>query len=500
MIKRLFIFLFCLCFCHLTQGQIDLRTEVHENELINLSAEFQELTARKDVLNAVERGALLSELYTLNKQYKDATSVCMQMYSLILFYETQTGKTNFFLRFLVTKERLRLCTQEVNYEKSKELLFLMDYYIRNIEDEYKYRDDILLVKGQFYDRFGMTDKSLEYYEQLLQHCLSGKTGLDREDCYKTMIAYAEQNQNAGLDRIVREKYTVWLDSVKMVQTVEELGLLKKEHETLQAELKGKEDSLDHKSAIIGSLCICILAIIACLAVLFLLYLRKMKRIRMLKDHLKTANDNRSQKSAFIRNINTQITPYLDEMARALNHSSSSFHIIKDKLAGLKKNIEDIQAYVALEEGCDVSYPVKDVNVNKFCENIMQKISPEIKKGVEGIVSAPRISIKTNTDALEQILVYLLRRSAKQTAYGKIILEFKKRNAHTGQFIITDTCNPKALPVPEDLFKPFGMPDPVMNGDRWKLPTCTLIARKLNGTLNINKENKKGAQFILDICF
>lgn len=498
MIKRFFIILSCVYVCSIVQGQINLKTEVHESELTNLRTEFNELSKRKDVPNAVEKGALLSELYVLSKNYKDASNICIQMDNLIYPHDKQTGKTSFSLRFLVAKERLRLYTQELNFQKAKAQLDQMNYCMRYIEDQSQHLDDALLVKAQYYHAFGMIEKSLDCYDDLLQHCLSEKADLDREDCYKNMIAYAEQKKDTELGLSIQKKYTIWQDSIKMVRAAEELDVLKKEHETLQADLKQKEDSISNNKIIIGSLWVFIIAMIAGLVVLFFLFMRSIYRIRKLKNNLKMANDNNAQKSAFISNVNSQITPSLDEIEKELNQSSSPY-IIKEKLADLKKNIADMQTYISLEKVLNESYPVKDTDISKFCENMMQKVRPEIKEGVESVVSAPRISIKTNTEALEQILGYLLSRSAKHTKSGKIILEFKKRNARTGQFIITDTGDPIDSSLQEELFKPFGPSDPTMKGDSWGLPICNLIAYRLNGTLKIDKDYKRGTQFILDFC-
>ena len=80
----------------------------------------------------------------------------------------------------------------------------------------------------------------------------------------------------------------------------------------------------------------------------------------------------------------------------------------------------------------------------------------------------------------------------------IVEEFKKRSAHTGQFIITDT----GTGIPEEkranLFKPFAEVQDLTKGDGLGLPTCSLIAYKLNGNLRVDEEYKKGTRFILEL--
>ena len=496
MVKRVILILMCVCFCGIAQGQISFKTEVSEAELSSLRAEFQELIKQKDVQKAVEKGAQLSELLTLNKNYREASSICLQMDNLIYPYNRQTGKTNYYLLFLVAKERLRLYTQESDASKSKTQLDQMNYCIRYMNDD-SHTDDILLIRAQYYHRFGMEEKSIESYEILLQRGISGKGDQDREDCYKNMIAYAERSKHTQLGQIVQKKYTAWQDSVQMVRAAEELKTLKEEHEAIQTDLQQKEKTISNNQLIIIGLWTFIIAAIAAFVILFFLFLRSIYRIRKLKKSLKIANDSNAQKSAFVSNISSQITPSLEEVEHALDYSSTS--AARDKLADLKKNIADMQTYISLEEDIEEPYPVKNADISLLCKGIMEKVKPIIKEEVESSVDAPRISIKTNTEALEQILGYLLSRSAKQTERGKILLEFKKRNARTGQFIITDTGIPIDPELQEDLFKPFGVPNPNMKDDNWGLPICKLVAHKLNGTLKIDAEYKRGTRFILDLC-
>ena len=49
-----------------------------------------------------------------------------------------------------------------------------------------------------------------------------------------------------------------------------------------------------------------------------------------------------------------------------------------------------------------------------------------------------------------------------------------------------------------LFKPFAEVHDLTQGDGLGLPTCSLIAYKLNGTLRLDDEYKKGTRFILEL--
>lgn len=496
MVKKLFVILACVCLCGIIQGQIRVKKEVSDAELTSLKTEFEELAKRKEVQKAVEKGALLSELFIFSKRYDEAGDVCAQMDNLIYPYDRQTGKTSFLLHFLVAKERLRLYTQELNYQRSKTQLNQMNYCMQHMEDD-SYTDDALLVKAQYYHAFGMKEKSLECFEMLLQRCLSERNDADKEDCFKNMIAYATQDKNIELGEIVQNKYAAWQDSIQMVRAAKELEILKTTHEQLQYDLGEKEKTIRKDQMIITGLWGFIVAMVAVLLVLLFLFLRNMYRIRKLKKNLEMANDHNARKSTFISNIKSQIMPDLDGMEKDLEYSSAS--AIRGRLTDMKKNVVDMQSYISLEEALEEAYPVKDIDVSQFCDRVMEKVRPAVYAGVEVVVSAPRVSIKTNAEALEHILDYLLSRSALYTENGKIILEFKKRNARTGQFIVTDTGVPVDPALQDILFKPFATSESTAKGDKWGLPICSLIAHRLNGTLTVDPEYKRGTRFILNLC-
>lgn len=109
-----------------------------------------------------------------------------------------------------------------------------------------------------------------------------------------------------------------------------------------------------------------------------------------------------------------------------------------------------------------------------------------------------LNIKTNAEELERILNHLLNNAAEYTKSGKISLEFKKRSAHTHQFILTDTGTGIPVEAREKLFKPFAEIRDLTQGNGLGLPTCSLIAYKLNGTLTLDTDYKKGTRFILEL--
>ena len=211
----------------------------------------------------------------------------------------------------------------------------------------------------------------------------------------------------------------------------------------------------------------------------------------MKNSLSIANNNNEQKSRFIGNIGGQILPSLN----AIETSSSQS---RKHIEGLKALLEHIQCYKELESSREERFEVKDMNINTLCESIFNKAKESFKPEVVATLNVPRVNVRTNAEALGNILLYLLENAALHTESGKISLEFKKRSAHTGQFIVTDT----GTGIPEEkrttLFKPFAEVHDLTQGDGLGLPTCSLIAYKLNGTLRLDDEYKKGTRFILEL--
>ena len=115
------------------------------------------------------------------------------------------------------------------------------------------------------------------------------------------------------------------------------------------------------------------------------------------------------------------------------------------------------------------------------------------------VNAPKLSVKTNPEQLERILLHLLNNAAEFTPEGgKIWLDFKKRGAHTHQFIVSDTGSGIAEEEQADLFKPFTKVKDLTEGDGLGLPICSLIATKMNGSLTLDSSYTKGCRFVLEL--
>ena len=449
-----------------------------------ISAQAQNANLKK----SVEDGIKTSIQQTENREWKEAFATCRELDSMIALEEQKSKKQTPELHYLVSKERLRMYMRLNNAEQCKlQVEKLEDLAERAKQDEVS--EDLLMTKAGYYQKFGMNDKSLQCYKQLVQKRSQGKDEQGVNQCYQDMLAQAKTGKNVSLTRALERLYTNWQDSIKAVKAAQELQALQDEYSASQNLLRQKQDKIDTQKGGIVFLCILAAALAGGLLFFIGIMLKNIRQIKKLKKSLSIANDNNEQKSKLINNIGEQIIPSLD----AIENGNAKKHV-----QALKDLLQHIQAYMELESTREERYEMKDMNIQALCENIMNKAKESFRPDVTASLNVPRVNVRTNSEALENVLLYLLGNAALHTETGKITLEFKKRSAHSGQFIVTDTgCG-----IPEEkrpsLFKPFAEVQDLTKGDGLGLPTCALIAYKLNGTLRLDEEYKKGTRFILEL--
>lgn len=437
---------------------------------------------------SVEDGIKTSIQQTENREWKEAFATCRALDSMIAIEEQKSKKATPELHYLVSKERLRMYMRLNNAEQSKlQIEKLEDFAERAKQDEVS--EDLLMTKAGYYQKFGMNDKSLQCYKQLVQKRSQGKDEQGVDKCYQDMLAQAKTGKNASLTRALERLYTNWQDSIKAVKAAQELQALQDDYKASQNLLRQKQNKIDTQKGGIIFLCILAAALAGGLLFFIGIMLKNIRQIKKLKKSLSIANDNNEQKSKLINNIGEQITPSLD----AIESGN-----VKKHVQALKDLMQHIQAYMELESTREERYEMKDMNIQSLCEGIMNKAKESFRPDVVATLNVPRVNVRTNAEALENVLLYLLGNAAIHTETGKITLEFKKRSAHSGQFIVTDT----GTGIPEEkrltLFKPFAEVQDLTKGDGLGLPTCALIAYKLNGTLRLDEEYKKGTRFILEL--
>ena len=438
---------------------------------------------------SVEDGIKTSIQHTENREWKEAFATCRALDGMINMEEQKTKKAAPELHYLVSKERLRMYMRLLNKQKEcqEQLKKMEDWAEKAQSDEVS--EDLLMTKAGYYQKFGMNDKSLQCYKELVQHRSKGKDEQGVDKCFQDMLAQAKENKNTSLSRALERLYTNWQDSIKAVKAAQELKALQDDYAASQNILAEKKSKISAQKGTIIFLCILVIALAGGLLFFIGIMLKNIRQIKTLKKSLSIANENNESKSRFINKIGEQMTPSLDAIEAGQ---------VKPHVKGLKELMAHIQTYMELESNRESHYEMKDLNINALCDNILNKAKETFQPGVEAVLNVPRVNVRTNAEALENVLLYLLGNAALHTESGKITLEFKKRSAHSGQFIVTDT----GTGIPEEkranLFKPFAEVQDLTKGDGLGLPTCSLIAYKLNGILRLDEEYKKGTRFVLEL--
>lgn len=436
---------------------------------------------------AVECGINASALYHRENYYKEAFEVLRGAEQVVAAGEQKGGKPLPGLRFRIHKERLQMYINLKNPARAKEQLARLEETAKASRND-SLTNDLLYTQATYYYTFGMNAQGDAAINRLIGQYKEQKQYAKVDECYKTLIGIARKANNAGLVARTYDKYILWTDSVKALTAQDELNLLKKQYDESLATIQEKESSLSAKQYIIIGLCALAAILAAALVLGAIVLLRFVLLTRKQKKAIHIANEHNDLKTKFIQNISTQMEPTLDTLDGSL-----------PGVRALRAFSCHIQELSDLESTLAEPYELQEKNVSAFCESIMDKIRGKVQEEVTLTVNAPKLNVKINPEHLERILLHLLENAAEYTpAGGKIWLDFKKRGAHTHQFIVSDTGCGIPEEKREDLFKPFTEVKDLTQGDGLGLPICSLIATKMNGSLSLDTGYSKGARFVLEL--
>ena len=489
--------LFCLS-CSITkaQSQADNQMKMAREAL----AKKEYTTARSLFLNAfngfaasaqyekaTECAVHTSALYHRENFYKEAFDVLRSAEQQILLCEQNTNRQHRELRYLTTKERLQMYTKMRKAANAKEQLARLQD-LAQASDVDSLKKDLLYTQANHYYTFGMPAQGDEAINQLIKEYKDAKQYDKVIDTYRTLIAIARRNGNAAMTSRSYEQYIIWKDSVKILKAQDEINALKKECADKQSIIEDKDSSLSGRQYIIVGLCILTAILAGVLVFGAIVLMRFILLTRKQKKSIEVANEHNEMKTGFIRNISAQISPTLDKLDPS--------HPAVKALNGFIRHIEEMsEQELHLTDPCEK----QETNIATFCDGIAKQLEGKTRDGVNLVVNAPKLTMQINAGMAGHILQHLLENAAIYTpANGKITLEYKKRGAHTHQFIVSDTGCGIAEDKRRSLFKPFAEVKDLTEGDGLGLPICALMATRMNGTLSLDESYTKGARFILEL--
>lgn len=459
---------------------------------------FSKLVDQKSYQKAVEEGIGISLSFTQNRAYQEAFATCRQLDALITRVESESGEKQYQLRYLVGKERLRIYMRLKNVEQSDRYLEQLRDCLQELKSD-SLKEDFYLTEAQCYHQLGLTEKSFDSYKRLFDFRSLGKDNIGKEACYKEMISHAEATNNPSLAIAMRKLYGSWQDSIKAVEDAIQLEILANEQVERQQEIESKDHKIQTQFYIIMSCVVVAALLLVALIYVSLLLLRVQMQRRKLKLAMATLTNTNAQKSKLISNIAAQIEPSIllieEEVSTVLPVDSRA----RLSLQAIKRLVNGIEGFVVLESTKEEKYPVENLSISNLCKEVMEEAKVDFNEGVIAVVNTPpHVMLKTNEEVVKKILLHLLNNASRYTTEGKITLEFKKRRADSGQFIVTDTGIGIAPNEMGALFTPFSKVYDLLDGSGLGLPTCALMAQKLNGGLSVDPNYKKGARFIFEL--
>ena len=391
------------------------------------------------------------------------------------------------VRYTIAKERLNMYIKLRNAKRANDQLTRMEELAKaaNIDS---LKNDLLYMTANSAFTFGKNSEGDKAINELIGKYKVNKQYEKVNECYKTLIDIARRAGNATLTARAYDKFIIWNDSLKALNAQDELNELQRKYDESLSIIEEKDSSISTKQFIIIGLCALAAILGGALALGIIILLRYILLTRKQKKTIQIANEHNQLKNEFIRNISTQMEPTLNTLDAT-----------QPGVQALRTFTAHIQELSELENTLTEPYELQETNVSTFCEQVMEQIRGKVAEDVTLTVNAPKLTAKICPEQLERLLLHLLENAATYTpAGGKIWIDFKKRGAHTHQFVISDTGCGIAEELRENLFKPFTETKDLAEGDGLGLPICALIATKMNGSLTLDTGYTRGTRFVLEL--
>ncbi|MBP3775602.1 MAG: sensor histidine kinase [Paludibacteraceae bacterium] len=447
---------------------------------------YEDYVSKGQMQQGIECGAKAASLYSKDGLHKEAFELLRNIDQVINNNKQKTGGNDAGLHYLVTKERMQMYMKFRKPDSAKEQLNVMEA-LANASNDEKVKNDLLYSKAIYYYSFGLNAQGDAVFKEMANKLTASKEYDKVDEVYKQLIANGRKSNNASMVAQSYSNYLAWKDSTNALKHADEIAALKKQIADNEASIEEKDSSLTTRWVIIVALLILAGALAAALVIGAIILLRFILQTRKQKKIINLEKDNNALKAKFISNISAQLDPTLQKLDSS-----------KPEVKSLMEFSQHIQTLSELENSTD-EIVLEETQIPPFCEGLMDQIRDKVKRDVTLKVNAPKMTIDMNKEYVSHILLHLLTNAAIYTPEGGTIwLEYKKRSAHTHQFLVSDTGCGIPEEKREDIFKPFLEIRDLTKGDGLGLPICKQMALKMNGDLEIDPEFTKGTRFVLDL--
>ena len=446
---------------------------------------FNDYANQGKIQQAVECAAKATALYYKENLYQEAFDLLRRADQTIAASKLSPSQSA-ACHYFTTKERLQMYIKMRRVESAKEQLKLLEgHAIAASNDETT--NDLLYTKAVYYYTFGMNAQGNAVFKEMADKLTASKEYDKVDEVYQTLIANGRKSGSASIVAQSYSNYMAWKDSTNALKHADEIKALKKQISDNEATIADKDSSLTSRSVIITALLVLVGILAAALVLGAVMLMRFILLTRRQKKNIQLANESNALKAKFISNIAAQLEPTF----RKLDSRQPEVQALLD----FSSHIQTLSELENSKEPVEM----EDVQVQQFCEDLMNQVRDQAKNDVTITVNAPKMSVPMNREYVSHILLHLLQNAVEYTPEGgKVALEYKKRGQHSHQFLVSDTGEGIPEEQRDDLFKPFLEIRDLTQGDGLGLPICKQMALRMNGDLDIDSAFTKGTRFVLEL--
>lgn len=447
---------------------------------------YEDYFSRKQWSQGIECVQQAVDLYIQGSQYQEPFDLLRNVEQAV-YTQIDSPEEKATVFYQISKIRMKLYMGFKKPQAVMEQLNNMERHAVNSKDA-DLQNDALYNKAIFYYTFGQNEKGNAVFREMAAKLTTSKEYDKVDKVYQTLIANCRKSGNANLVAQSYSNYVLWKDSVNVLKFTDSIAALRNQIAENEAAIDERDSSLTTRKVIIAGLGILAAALAAALVLGGIVLMRFILQTRKQRKTIKLANENNALKAKFISNISAQLEPTL----RKLDSRQPEVRALLDFS-------RHIQTLSALENAGADAVELEEIQIPQFCEALMNGIRDKARKGVTLKVDAPRMSAQINKEYVSHILTHLLTNAAEYTPEGgHIWLDYKKRGAHSHQFIVSDTGCGIPEDKHEDIFKPFLEIRDLTKGDGLGLPICKQMALRMNGDLEIDPSFTKGTRFVLNL--
>ena len=491
--KNLFIIIMLSVFSFATLSAQEESADQPKSEVRQYINAFEANINKGNWQQAYEWGAKAANYYTSNGLYKEAFDMLRRVDNAIDSHLKATSERATY-HYQVTKERYKMYTRFGKSERVKEQFNNLEL-MANLSSNDSIKNDMLYTKTLYYYTHGQIEKGNQTFKEMSARLTAQKEYGKVDEVYQKLIESGRRSNSASLVAQSYKSYLAWKDSTDAIKHADEIKGLKKQIADSKATIDSQDSSLTARMATIIALSVLAIALGVALAVGALILMRFILLTRKQKKIIKLESDNNALKAKFISNISAQLDPTLSKLDSRV-----------PEVKALKDFSSHIQTLSLIEQAKDEPVETEDIQIAQFCEGIMSQMKGTEKSGVTLAVNAPKMSANFNREYVTHILTHLLSNAILYTPEGgRVSLDYKKRGAHTHQFVVTDTgCGitipggEEGIDNREEVFKAFRGVRDLTTGDGLGLPICKQMALKMKGDLTIDPAYTKGTRFILEL--